>query len=220
MKSALPQQTDITQRKARSEKVPQIRKSPRFSTARQDEPGNTDDRIHDGSGGHQPGTARAGSLEPRQIASHSGPDTKSSPSTAARLRLFGCRTSPARTTGIAVENTRRMQITVQPMRTWLPRAAPHIAGPIHFSAQLFQHINGLSPTSQFSPSGGAGRNAPTRGAEMPTRPSIFMTGGGGGARIGVLCEVPRVTWLVRAIAGVASTAAAISAADRSLGLVI
>src|SRR5258705_519228 len=83
-----------------------------------DEPG-PDDRIHDGSGGHQPGTARAGSLEPRQIASHSGPDTKSSPSTAARLRLFGCRTSPARTTGIAVENTRRMQITVQRMRAWL-----------------------------------------------------------------------------------------------------
>ena len=81
-----------------------------------DEPG-PDDRIHDGSGGHQPGTARAGSHEPRQIASHSGPDTKSYPSTAARLRLFGCRTSPARTTGIAVEKTRRMQITVQRMRT-------------------------------------------------------------------------------------------------------
>src|SRR3954463_16332842 len=48
-------------------------------------------------------------------------------------------------------------------RTWLPRAAPHIAGPIHFSAQLFQHICGLSPTSQFSPSGGAGGNAPTCG---------------------------------------------------------
>ena len=38
-----------------------------------DEPG-PDDRIHDGSGGHQPGTARAGSHEPRQIASHSGPE--------------------------------------------------------------------------------------------------------------------------------------------------
>jgi hypothetical protein len=53
-----------------------------------------------------------------------------------------------------------------------PRAAHHIAGPIHFFAQLFQHMRGLSPTSQFSPSGGAGGNAPTRGAEMPTRPSI------------------------------------------------
>ncbi len=52
------------------------------------------------------------------------------------------------------------------------RCAPHIAGPIHFSTQLFQHINGLSPTSQFSPCGGAGGNAATRGAEMPTRPSI------------------------------------------------
>ena len=28
--------------------------------------------------------------------------------------------APARTTGIAVEKTRRMQITVQRMRTWLP----------------------------------------------------------------------------------------------------
>src|SRR5258705_12721092 len=57
-------------------------------------------------------------------------------------------------------------------RTWLPRAAHHIAGPIHFFAQLFQHIRGLSPTSQFSASGGAvGGNMPTRGAEMPTRPS-------------------------------------------------
>src|SRR4029077_20125287 len=50
--------------------------------------------------------------------------------------------------------------------------------------RLFQHINGLSPTSQFSPSGGAGGNAPTRGARMPTGP----LGGGGSARIGVLCE--------------------------------
>ena len=79
--------------------------------------------------------------------------------------------APARTTGIEVENPRRMRITVQRMRTWLARAGPHIAGPIHFSAQLFQHINGLSPTSQFSPSGGAGGNAPPRGAKMPTRPS-------------------------------------------------
>jgi hypothetical protein len=36
---------------------------------------------------------------------------------------------------------------------------------------LFQHINGLSPASQFSPSGGAG-NARTRGPGIPTRPSI------------------------------------------------
>src|SRR6266436_1150642 len=96
-----------------------------------------DDRMHDGSGEHHPGTARAGSHEPRQIASHSGPETKSSPSTAARLRLFNCRTSPARTTGIAVEKTRRMQITVQRMRPWLPRAAHHIAGPIHFLCTAF-----------------------------------------------------------------------------------
>jgi len=109
---------------------------------------------------------------PSHPATPRNAETKSSPSTAARLRLFNCRTSPARTTGIAVEKTRRMQITVQRMRTWLPRAAHHIAGPIHFFAQLFQHINGLSPTSQFSPCGGAGANAPTRGAEMRTRPSI------------------------------------------------
>jgi len=128
-----------------------------------------DDRMHDGSGGDHPGTARAGSHAPRQIASHSVPETKSSPSTAARLRLFDCRTSTARTTGIAVEKTHRIQITVQRMRTWLPRAAPHITGPIHFSAQLLQHINGLSPTSQFPPFGGAGGNAPRRGAEMPRR---------------------------------------------------
>jgi hypothetical protein len=131
-----------------------------------------DDRMHDGSGGDHPGTARAGSHAPRQIASHGEPETKSSPSAAARLRLFDYRTSPARTTGIAVENTRRMQITVQRMRTWRPRAAHHIAGPIHFFAQLLQHMCGLSPTSQFSPTGGAGGNAPTRGAEMPTPPSI------------------------------------------------
>jgi hypothetical protein len=137
-----------------SPKSCQIRKSPRFFDGA-DEHG-PDDRIHDGSGGHH----------------HSGPETKSSPSPAARLRFFDCRTSPARPTGIAVEKTRRMQITVQRMRTWLPRAAPHIAGAIHFSARLFQHINGLSPTSQFSPSGGAGGNAPTRGAEMRTWPSI------------------------------------------------
>src|SRR5467141_2331232 len=130
-----------------------------------------DDRMHDGSGGEHPVTARAGSHAPRQIASHSVPETKSSPSTAARLRLFDCRTSPAKTTGIAVVKTRRIQITVQRMRPWLPRAAHHIAGPIHFFAQLFQHIRGLSPTSQFSASGGAvGGNMPTRGAEMPTRP--------------------------------------------------
>ena len=141
------------------------------------------------------------------------PETNSSPSTAARLRLFDCRTSPARTTGTAVEKTRRMQITVQRMRTWLPRAAPHIAGPIHFSAQLFQHINGLSPTSQFSPCGGAGGNAATRGAEMPTRPSKALA-------LAPLARCREVSWLVRAIAGVASEAAAISAADRSLSLVI
>jgi hypothetical protein len=46
-----------------------------------------------------------------------------------------------------------------------------MAGPIHFFAQLYQHMRGLSPTSQFSPSGGAEGDAPTRGAEMPTRPS-------------------------------------------------
>jgi hypothetical protein len=76
-----------------------------------------DDKMHDGGGGDHPGTARAGSHAPRQIASHSGPETKSSPSTAARLGLFECRTSPATTTGIAVEKARRMQITVQQMRT-------------------------------------------------------------------------------------------------------
>src|SRR5258706_16477515 len=97
-------------------------------------------------------------------------------------------------------------------RTWLPRAAPHIAGPIHFSAQLFQHIRGLSRTSQFSPSGGAG-NAPARAAEMPTRPSKALA-------LAPLARCREVSWLVRAIAGVASEAAAISAADRSLSLVI
>ena len=121
---------------------------------------------------------------------------------------------PARTTGIAVEKTRRMQITVQRMRPWLPRAAHHIAGPIHFFAQLFQHIRGLSPTSQFSASGGAvGGNMPTRGAEMPTRPSKALA-------LAPLARCRWVSWLVRAIAGVASEAAAISAADRSLSLVI
>jgi len=85
----------------------------------------SDDRMHDGSGVEHPGTTRAGSHAPRQIASHSVPETKSSPSTAARHRLFDCRTSPKRTTGNAVEKMRRMQTTVQRMRTWLPRAAPH-----------------------------------------------------------------------------------------------
>ena len=142
------------------------------------------------------------------------PETKSSPSTAARLRLFDCRTSPAMITGTSVEKTRRMQITVQRMRTWLPRAAHHITGPIHFFAQLFQHIRGLSPTSQFSASGGAvGGNMPTRGAEMPTRPSKALA-------LAPLARCRWVSWLVRAIAGVASEAAAISAADRSLSLVI
>ena len=70
---------------------------------------------------------------------------------------------------LQLKKTHRIQITVQRMRTWLPRAAPHITGPIHFSAQLLQHINGLSPTSQFPPFGGAGGNAPRRGAEMPRR---------------------------------------------------
>lgn len=35
------------------------------------------------------------------------------------------------------EKTRGMQITVLRMRKWVPRAAPHIAGPIQFSAQHF-----------------------------------------------------------------------------------
>jgi hypothetical protein len=116
-----------------------------------------------------------------------------------------------------VEKTRRMQIIVQRMCTWLPRAAaPHIAGPIHFSAQLFQHIRGLSPTSQFSPSGGAGGNAPTPGAEIPTRPSKYNVRRGRRSHWRPLRRCREVTWLVRAIAGVASMAAAISAADRSL----
>src|SRR5258708_15663055 len=96
-------------------------------------------------------------------------------------------------------------------RTWLPRAAPHTAGPIHFSAQLFQHIRGLSPTSQFSPSGGAGGNAPTRGAEMPTRPSKALA-------LAPLARCREVSWLVRAIAGGAGEAAAVTAADRKLSL--
>src|SRR5260370_9612886 len=37
MKSALPQQTDITKREGQVRKVPKIRKSPRFSTARTSE---------------------------------------------------------------------------------------------------------------------------------------------------------------------------------------
>src|SRR6266436_7350317 len=98
-------------------------------------------------------------------------------------------------------------------RTWLPRVAHHITGPIHFFAQLFQHIRGLSPTSQFSPSGGAAGNAPACAAEMPTRPSKALA-------LAPLARCREVSWLVRAIAGVASEAAAISAADRSLSLVI
>src|SRR6266481_9329738 len=74
-------------------------------------------------------------------------------------------------------------------------------------------MRGLSPTSQFSPSGGAGGNAPTRDAEMPTRPSKALA-------LAPLARCREVTWLVRAIAGVASVAVAISAADSSLSLVI
>jgi hypothetical protein len=83
----------------------------------------------------------------------------------------------------------------------------------HFSSQLFQHMRGLSPTSQFSPSGGAAGNAPAPAAEMPTRPSKALA-------LAPLARCREVSWLVRAIAGVASEAAAISAADRSLSLVI
>jgi hypothetical protein len=43
-----------------------------FSTARTSKDPMT--RMHDRSGGHHPGTARAGSHEPRLIASHSGPE--------------------------------------------------------------------------------------------------------------------------------------------------
>ncbi len=56
-------------------------------------------------------------------------------------------------------------------------------------------------------------HAPTRGAEMPTRPSKALA-------LAPLARCREVSWLVRAIAGVASEAAAISAADRSLSLVI
>jgi hypothetical protein len=38
--------------------------------------------------------------------------------------------------------------------------------------QLFQQVNGLSPTSQFSPSGGAGGTPRTRGTGMPIPPSL------------------------------------------------
>jgi hypothetical protein len=51
-----------------------------------------------------------------------------------------------------------------------PGAALHLAEPVHFYAQLSQHIRGLSPTSQFPPSGGTGRNALTCEAEKPTWP--------------------------------------------------
>jgi hypothetical protein len=51
----------------------------------------------------------------------------------------------------------------------VPRCIERLAGKA--LQQLFQHMNGLSPTSQFSPSGGAG-NAPTRGAGIPTWPSM------------------------------------------------
>ena len=79
------------------------------------------------------------------------------------------------------------------------------------TAQLFQHIRGLSPTSQFSPLAGAGGNAPTRGAEMPIRPSAV----GEALALASFARCREVTWLVRATAGVANMAAAISAADGS-----
>jgi hypothetical protein len=101
----------------------------------------------------------------------------------------------------------------------ISRVAPHIAGPNHFSAQFFQHINGLSPTSQFSPSRGAGGKAPTRGARMPTVPSISV-GWAVEEAWASSARCREVTWFVRAIAGVASMAAAITAADRILSIVI
>src|SRR5258708_34371353 len=63
---------------------------------------------------------------------------------------------------------------------------------------------------------GAVANAPTRGAGMRTRPSKFWAGRKALALASSARCCREVTWLVRAIAGVASVAAAISAADRSL----
>src|SRR5437899_9101313 len=67
---------------------------------------------------------------------------------------------------------------------------------------------------------GAVANAPTRGAGTQTRPSKFWAGGKALALASSARCCREVRWLVRAIAGVASMAAANSAADRSLSLVI
>jgi hypothetical protein len=79
-------------------------------------------------------------------------------------------------------------------------------------------MNGLSPTSQFSPSGGAG-NPTTRGAGMLTWPSLKRVVGQ------VIVLASRATcrlasWLSRAMAGVASMAVTINPADKSLIVVI
>jgi hypothetical protein len=50
--------------------------------------------------------------------------------------------------------------------------------------------------------------------------AVNITGGGGGARIGVQYEVPRGYMALASHRGVASMAVAISVADRSLSLVI
>jgi hypothetical protein len=67
-------------------------------------------------------------------------------------------------------NARGMRIIVRGMlkRFSGNRASFDRADP--FYAQLSQHTRGLSPTSQFSPLGGAGGNALTYGVEMSTRP--------------------------------------------------
>src|SRR5450631_348278 len=83
-----------------------------------------------------------------------------------------------------------MQITVQRMCTSLPRAAPHIAGPIHFSAQLFSaYKRVIADVAIFSVRGRRRKRADAR--RWNTDTAVNITSGGGGARIGMLCAVPR-----------------------------
>ena len=65
------------------------------------------------------------------------------------------------------------------------------------------------------PPQGAVANAPTRGAGMQTRPAV-----GEALTLASCARCREVTWLLRAMAGVASMAVAISAAARSLSSVI
>jgi hypothetical protein len=69
-------------------------------------------------------------------------------------------------------------------------AAPHIAGPIHFSAQLFSaYKRVIADVAIFSVRGRRRKCADARRCNADT--AVNMTGGGGGARIGMLGAVPR-----------------------------